>query len=69
MRAKLFFLASALVNVVFFQGDPDESLSARAWREGLRGSDDTRRRIDRWFGPGHCEAAHRALLARQQARK
>ena len=61
---KLWLLLSQAVNVLL-GGDPDESLSARAWRE-----DKTAwvARIDHMLGEGHCEAVHEQQTKRQHAR-
>jgi hypothetical protein len=68
MFAKLFLLLSASLNVVFFGGDPDESLSARAWRQRGQGWDGARARIDRWLGEGHCQRVFTSQRTREQAR-
>lgn len=64
----LFLLLSAALNVVFFQGDPEESLSARAWRQREQGWARMHSRIDRFLGAGHCERVHQRRQAREQAR-
>lgn len=68
MRRKLLLLLSMTLNVVFFRGDPDESLSARAWRQRERGWGRMRSRIDRFFGPDHCKGAYDAQRSRERAR-
>lgn len=72
MLPKLFLLASATLNVLFFGGDPDESLSARAWRQRDSGWARARARIDRalaWVGPDHCRRVYDAQVARENARR
>lgn len=64
LREKLWLLASQAVNVVL-GGDPDESLSARAWREQRL---DWVARIDRVLGNGHCYAVFNQQRKRQHAR-
>jgi hypothetical protein len=59
---KLWLLLSQSVNAILFGGDPDESLSARRYREGKPES------IDRVLGKGHCEAVYKQQRARQTAR-
>ena len=48
---------SVLANVVFFNGQPTESLSARCHREGR---DTLEEAIDDlfWFDPNHCYNSH-----------
>lgn len=70
LRKRLWILMSQAVNALFFSGDPDESLSARAWRQ--RHHDDFQRmhqRIDRWLGHGHCMRAHDERRKRHEARE
>lgn len=72
MLPKLFLLLSTLGNVLFFGGDPDESLSARAWRQRNSGWGRARERIDAWlarFGPDHCQRVHNAQIGRENARR
>jgi len=64
LREKMWLLASQAVNVVL-GGDPDESLSARAWREQRL---DWVARIDRVLGNGHCYAVFIQQRKRQHAR-
>lgn len=61
---KLWLLLSQCVNVLL-GGDPDESLSARAWREQR-----TRwiTRIDAVLGENHCKQVYLQQQARQRAR-
>jgi alkanesulfonate monooxygenase SsuD/methylene tetrahydromethanopterin reductase-like flavin-dependent oxidoreductase (luciferase family) len=66
-KAKLF--ASQAINVLFFGGEPDESLSARAWRQRHTGWNERRDRIDKWFGAGHCLAVYTAQQARAKSRE
>lgn len=61
---KLWLLVSQTLNVIL-SGDPDESLSARAWREQ---NQTWIKRIDRLCGQGHCQAVHAQQMARQHAR-
>jgi hypothetical protein len=63
---------SQFVNVVLLNGDANESISGRAYREGWT---TTRRVIDALFGTGHCKGAYLAdvtraaqLLAQHQRR-
>lgn len=57
---------SAGLNVIFFNGSPDETISGRAYRQGvLQGNARwarARRIIDRlfWFDPDHCRKSHAA---------
>ena len=65
LRDRLWLLASQTVNALVLAGDPDESVSARAWRENWpRG----RAHIDRWLGANHCRDVFNAQRAREQAR-
>jgi len=64
LREKLWLLVSQAVNAAL-GGDPDESLSARAWREQRL---DWVARIDRVLGNGHCKAVHLAQVQRALAR-
>lgn len=65
LRDRLWLLASQAVNALAFGGHPDESLSARAWREqwpkGIN-------RIDAWLGAGHCAAVYLQHLSRIERR-
>jgi hypothetical protein len=61
-------LASAFLNVWIFDGNPDESTSARAYREGqVMGSPEWGRRrrwINRLFrDPDHCAKSHAVDMA------
>lgn len=73
MLQKLFLLLSALGNVLFFDGDAEESISARAWRQRKDSVWGARReRIDRAlrrFGADHCRRVHNAQIAREDARR
>jgi len=57
------------VNVLLFNGSPDETLSGRSWRQGvLLGNARWARAariIDRlfWFDPDHCRKSHQADIA------
>lgn len=57
-------LTSQLANVLLFDGEADETISGRAWREGEILGDPTWRRrrhlIDRvfWWQPDHCRSSH-----------
>lgn len=65
---KVKLLASQAINSLFFGGEPDESLSAKAWRQ--RSLDPKlHRRIDRWFGLGHCKRVFEAQERRIEDRK
>lgn len=68
LHQKLFMMASQALNALAFGGDPDETLSARSWREQWPTAI---RRIDRlmaWEGPDHCERTYKAQQRRQGAR-
>lgn len=62
---------SAGLNVILFNGSPDETISGRAYRQGVLQSPPSprwaraRRIIDRlfWFDPDHCRKSHEADLA------
>lgn len=65
--ARLATLASQIVNVLWFDGNEDETVSGRAYREGVLNNNPEwlarRDRIDaqwfKWFGePNHCEKSH-----------
>lgn len=62
--ARLAALGSQLLNVVLFDGSPDETVSGRAHREGLIQNVDVwerrRRFINRLFfwSDDHCQASH-----------
>ncbi|HVL71238.1 MAG TPA: hypothetical protein VM434_05050 [Beijerinckiaceae bacterium] len=65
--ARTLTLASQLANVWLFDGSPDETVSGRAWREGVLDPvwARRRRRIDALFRAlfgerDHCRAAHEA---------
>ena len=62
---KIGLLLSQAINTFAFSGDPDESMSARAWREQRTA---WIRRIDRVLGNDHCKAVHLAQLQRALAR-
>ncbi|MFZ5659208.1 MAG: DNA helicase UvrD [Pseudomonadota bacterium] len=56
------------LNVLLFNGSPDETISARCMRGVLAGQ---RRwaalyRLLNWIEPGHCESALRAEIERRQ---
>ena len=65
----LLTLSSQFLNVLLFNGSPDETVSGRSWREGVIAGDVTwaRRRvlIDRVFfwQRGHCRSSHARDLA------
>ena len=66
--ARLGTCASQAWNVLWFDGNPDETVSARSWREGmLQGNAKwkaRRKRINRWFRePDHCRRSHEIDLA------
>lgn len=58
LRERICLLVSQTLNSFVFDGDPDESLSARRYREGKPET------IDRFFGKDHCKA----VWQRQQER-
>ena len=61
---RLAALASQLLNVVIFNGSPDETVSGRAYRQGgLQGDarwDNLRKLINKAFfwQPDHCRKSH-----------
>jgi len=62
---KLATLGSQFLNVVIYGGSPDETISARAYREGvLGGCPEWKRRADRlerwfpWDMGEHCKRSH-----------
>lgn len=61
MRKRIWHLLSQTVNAAR-GGDPDETLSARAHREGWA------HKIDAWLGKGHCERVWREHQDRIRAR-
>lgn len=61
---RIWLIVSQAVNAAL-GGDPDESLSARAWREQRLG---WVARIDRVLGDGHCKAVYLAQVQRALAR-
>jgi hypothetical protein len=67
-RVRGFLLASQAINTVFFGGDPDESLSARAWRQRNAGWDRACTLIDRFLGLGHCQRVWQAQKVRERSR-
>lgn len=66
---RIWVLCSQAINALAFDGDPDESLSARAWRQRTQGWEETRLRIDHYLGAGHCQQAYEAQRAREDARR
>jgi hypothetical protein len=65
--SKLLTVASQTLNVILFDGEPDETISGRAWREGYLGGnpvwEQRRRQIDAlflwWRGEhDHCRQSH-----------
>lgn len=66
---RLWLLGSQAINALVFRGDPDESLSARAWRERDHGWAEARARIDWWLGEGHCQAVYNLHIARENLRR
>lgn len=61
---KIAALGSQLLNVVLFNGSPDETVSGRAYRQGVLQLDSgwakRRRLINRlfWWQPDHCHNSH-----------
>lgn len=53
-------------NVVLFNGQPDESISARSWRERHERKWQIIGRVANWLysDPKHCEYAHRNAMDR-----
>jgi hypothetical protein len=66
LHHRLWILLSQAVNSLIFGGDPDETLSCRAWREQWPKG---RARIDRWLGTNHCKATYLVSKQREAARK
>lgn len=62
LRTRIWLLLSQAVNALWLKGDPDESLCARAYREGWG------HKLDRWLGKGHCREVWRSQQIRQAAR-
>lgn len=76
MKTYLLNLAISLDQLAnaLLAGDPDETLSSRAWRaeqSGQRYWGWTRRAIDAlfWWQRGHCQAAYESELRRAQLPK
>jgi hypothetical protein len=68
-RARLWLLFSQSVNAILFGGEPDESLSARAWRtRNTPWGERMHARIDSWLGAGHCRAVRDEQVKREQSR-
>ncbi len=70
LREKFCLLVSQAVNALFYDGDPSETLSGRAWRlhdESEKWGDRVLL-IDRVFGAGHCERVFLAQQARDRVR-
>lgn len=63
MRKRIWHLLSQTVNAVVLGADPDETISARAHREGWA------HKIDAWLGKGHCERVWQEQKEREQARQ
>lgn len=66
---KFFLWLSQGANMALYGGDPDESLSARAWR--LREEPkwaDIHRKIDSFLGLGHCKRASEQATKRSERR-
>lgn len=66
--SRLNLWLSQTINMALFKGDPDESLSARAWRQREAGWADMLRRIDNYFGLGHCKRVYDAQQERHKDR-
>lgn len=71
LRQKLCLLLSQAINTLFYDGDPSESLSGRAWRlaEDNQKWEDRMHFIDRCSSPGHCMRVHHAQQSRDRLRK
>jgi hypothetical protein len=71
LREKLCLLLSQWVNALFYDGDPSESLSGRAWRlhESSEKWAQLMYRLDRLTSPGHCMRVHMAQQTRDRARQ
>lgn len=52
---RLGAVLSHLINVLLFNGNPNESVSARAWREERHGWVNA---IEKVLKTGHCRRAH-----------
>jgi hypothetical protein len=67
---RIWLLLSQAVNALRYGGHPDESLSARAWRERSQPQWERRRsRIDRFLGVNHCKDVHEEQIKREDARR
>lgn len=53
-RSRVLEALSQLVNVVAFNGESDEMVSSRAYRERWK----LEPWLDWWFGKGHCREAY-----------
>jgi hypothetical protein len=60
---KLARLISQAINALVFDGDAEEPLSARRYREGKPHT------IDKWFGEGHCLRVWTAQRLREDNRR
>lgn len=71
LRQKLCLLLSQAVNTLFYDGDPSETLSGRAWRlaEDSEKWENRVHLIDRCSSPGHCMRVHMAQESRDRLRK
>lgn len=68
LRDRVWLTLSQAVNAYCYDGDPDEALSARAYRKRNDGWAVMHARLDRWLGGGHCEAVWHNQRARELAR-
>lgn len=72
LRDRLWLLVSQAVNALAFGGDPDESLSARAWRQradpAWAGRQERIDRALRYWGANHCERVYLLQRERERAR-
>lgn len=66
---KFFLWLSQGANMAFYGGDPDESVSARAYRQANVYFWQKRLQlIDEWLGLGHCKRSYDALQERHKQR-
>lgn len=69
LRERIWLLLSQAVNALLCGGHPDESLSARAWRERHIDGGEMLARIDQWLGAGHCRRVWAEQIKREDARR
>lgn len=68
MRAPFWVRAgdasSQWLNTLFLRGEPNESISGRAYREGWRRTEKVINVLLSWKEPDHCRRAHEADVVR-----